>query len=277
MRRSTLVGALLGCALGCQFPAYGFLPCEPGSASCEDGPDGSAAAADADASAQGDACPPPIAADSFSRDGTGGFGPADIGGTWKVTDKANASVSDGQARVVMSAGAGSEAVLDQVSVLDIDETVVVASDKPCAPTDAGTSGIFAYVYGRMGPDGSYWVGLWITERNTVQLGITRYVQGVESTIELSGDVFGIEYAPGMRLRIRARYQGTNPTRISGKIWQDGVSEPAAWTVEATDATPELQVPGAPALKAYLSSRATNAPVTMTFDDFVVRAPGTCGD
>lgn len=279
MRCSTLRWALFGCVFGCQFPDYAFLPCEPSSPACAADLDGPAPLGDSGADVltndAGDACPPPIGFDSFSREGTGGFGPADVGGSWTVTNKGNASVSGGKARVVMNAGGGSEAVLDQLSVLDVDETFVFTTDKPCAPSDGGASGIFVYLHGRKVSAGSYWIVLWLTESNAVRLGVTRFVNGKEDSLELSPDVFGIAYTAGMRLRVRARFEGVSPTKISGRVWKDGESEPAGWTVEGTDSTPELQAPGALAIKAYLSVRATNAPVTVTFDDFVARPPGSC--
>jgi hypothetical protein len=44
-----------------------------------------------------------------------------------------------------------------------------------------------------------------------------------------------------------------------RAWADGQPEPPTWDFTATDATPALQAAGGVDLRAYLSSRATNAP------------------
>ena len=54
-----------------------------------------------------------------------------------------------------------------------------------------------------------------------------------------------------------------------RAWADGQPEPATWNFTATDATAALQTAGGADLRAYLSTRSTNAPVTVRFDDFKV--------
>jgi hypothetical protein len=56
------------------------------------------------------------------------------------------------------------------------------------------------------------------------------------------------------------------------VWRDGATEPAAWLLTTTDSTATLQAAGSTALIAYLSGSATNTPVTVRFDDYLVRIP-----
>jgi hypothetical protein len=49
----------------------------------------------------------------------------------------------------------------------------------------------------------------------------------------------------------------------------GQPEPSGWFQTATNTTSTLQGPGAVGLRGYLSGSATNAPVTLAFDDFSV--------
>ena len=79
------------------------------------------------------------------------------------------------------------------------------------------------------------------------------------------------YTAGQRLRVRLEVTGTSPTTLRARVWPDGTTEPTAWLVSATDATPAMQVPGAMGLTSYVSSAATTAPVTITWDDLRVRA------
>ena len=64
--------------------------------------------------------------------------------------------------------------------------------------------------------------------------------------------------------------GTAPTHLRMKAWKAMDAEPAGWSLEVEDDTPELQTPGAVALSSYLSGSATNAPLLVSFDDFIVR-------
>jgi hypothetical protein len=75
---------------------------------------------------------------------------------------------------------------------------------------------------------------------------------------------------GDTLQIKLQVIGTNPTTLNAKIWKTGTTEPAAWTVTATDSTDVLQAPGSIGLMTYLSGSATNAPLTATFDDLTVK-------
>lgn len=66
--------------------------------------------------------------------------------------------------------------------------------------------------------------------------------------------------------------GVSPTTIRAKAWAAGASEPSAWTVSSTDSTGALQAPGGIGVLTYLSSSATNAPITLSVDDLVASRP-----
>ena len=166
-----------------------------------------------------------------------------------------------------------EATVTGLAVLDADVTAVVASDKLVGE-------------GRGGPTASTRTSS--PERGRRQLlgrpldhgeergaaRITRYGgDDDEAQLALSDEVFGIDVVPGMRLRVRMQVEGASPTSLRGRVWKDGEPEPSSWLVEASDATPALQTAGALALKAYLSTLAPNAPVTIAFDDFDARPLG----
>jgi hypothetical protein len=59
--------------------------------------------------------------------------------------------------------------------------------------------------------------------------IIKHVGGTPSTV--AGASFSV--AAGVKHWIRFRVQGTT---LQAKIWLDGTSEPAAWTVTGTDAS-----------------------------------------
>jgi hypothetical protein len=105
----------------------------------------------------------------------------------------------------------------------------------------------------------------------VYLQPTRVTGGVETSLG-SGEVrvTGLTPVVGSFIWLHATFSGTNPTAITLRAWADGSPEPATAQVSLTDGTAALQAPGTVGLRAYLSASATNAPVTMTFDDITAR-------
>jgi hypothetical protein len=89
----------------------------------------------------------------------------------------------------------------------------------------------------------------------------------ETAIGTEQTVSGLTYAAGTVLRMRVQVVGTSPTVLQAKVWADGTTEPAAWQVTGTDSTAGLQAAGSVGVRTYLSGSATNAPITLTLDDF----------
>ena len=107
----------------------------------------------------------------------------------------------------------------------------------------------------------------------MKLSLIKTVAGnTEVPLGSEVNVTGVNYAVGKFVSLRFRVTGSNPTTLQAKAWAAGTSEPGVWNVTATDSTPELQVPGSVALKTYLGSGATNAPVTYSFQNFSAQSP-----
>ena len=96
--------------------------------------------------------------------------------------------------------------------------------------------------------------------------------GVETGLSPIVTVPGVTHTADTYLRLRAQVVGSGPTTIRMKVWVDGTPEPANWatTTPWSDSAATLQSAGAVGLRAYLSSAATNAPVTVSFDDYEVK-------
>jgi hypothetical protein len=75
------------------------------------------------------------------------------------------------------------------------------------------------------------------------------------------------------LNIRFQVSGTSPTTLRAKLWKVGTTEPVAWQLTVTDATASLQAPGAIGFESYISGSATNAPVTVSLDNFLANPIG----
>jgi hypothetical protein len=78
----------------------------------------------------------------------------------------------------------------------------------------------------------------------------------------------LTYTANAWLWLRAEITGTNPTTIRIRVWADGAPEPATWQYSATNSVAAVQIAGAVGLRAYMDS-VTNAPITVTFDDYLV--------
>jgi PKD repeat protein len=204
-----------------------------------------------------------FAADSFSRTVSGGFGAADVGGSW--TGSSGLSVDAGVGRMAMlSAGTGPWAYLGSVSAAGVDATGDLSLDK--AATGGGYYG--SLVARRIGTS-DYRLTTRITATG-VTASLSRTVNGIQTNLT-SQTVPGLVYSANQVIHLRVRVVGTGTTMIQGKVWADGQVEPANWLVTTTDATSALQSPGAVGFHSYLSGSATNAPVTARLDDLRVVA------
>ncbi|MBA3527796.1 MAG: hypothetical protein H0T91_00480 [Propionibacteriaceae bacterium] len=85
-------------------------------------------------------------------------------------------------------------------------------------------------------------------------------------------ISGLTHAVGDTLNLRLQVVGASPTTIRAKVWKSGTAEPADWQRSVTDSTAGQQTSGSIGVSAYLSSSATNSPVTLKIDELTVTAP-----
>jgi PKD repeat protein len=212
-----------------------------------------------------------LASDAFSRTISNGLGTADIGGPWTTTGSSSAySVSGGAGRIRISApSVGNSAYLGSATSGATDLYFSLATDKP-----ATGNGVYVSVIGRrVVGNGEYRTQVTIGASGAVGLTLVRTAaSGAETTIADGAAIPGLNYAVGDRLGVRLQVTGTNPTTIRARVWELGTAEPSIWQRTATDTTPALQVPGSIGIMTYLSSKATNAPITVLLDDLRATAP-----
>jgi rhamnogalacturonyl hydrolase YesR len=203
---------------------------------------------------------PVVAADSFGRTVSAGLGTADTGGPWVVGGSAASfAVGGGAARLTMSApGAGPAAFLDSVSSRDVVVRADASLSEP--PTGGGT---YVALVGRHLGSSDYRAKVRWTASGAVTLGISRVVGGVETTLRTV-----VVPTPSSAVTVRFEVTGSGVTTLSARVWRTGSAEPPTWQVSTTDTTAALQRPGGIGLWSYLSSGATNSPVTATFDNLL---------
>jgi hypothetical protein len=212
---------------------------------------------------------PPVtttfARDTFGRTVPNGLGSAEVGGLWSWTgSSSNLAVGGGAATIRLAAGAGTYVTLPQAVAPTVDAQVTLAPDKA-----ATGSGIYLSLIGRRTTGGDYRAKLRIQSTGAVTLVLVRVsAAGAETALTSEVAVPGVTFAVGDRIHLRLQVTGSSPTALRARAWKDGTTEPTTWLLTATDSTAGLQTPGYLGLFAYLSSGATNAPVTIAMDDLL---------
>lgn len=203
----------------------------------------------------------PQVQDAFGRTVAGGWGTADVGGDWAVAGAASRYAVDGAAGThTLTAGGTATSALPGVLGTSTDASVTVT---PSVVPSGG--GAFVHVQARRVSD-ALWLGarLRLQADGSVQLHVTR-----NGTPLAGGTVAGLAYGPGTALQVRVQVDGTAPATLRAKVWPAGTAEPPEWRAVATDATPELAVPGGFGLQTYLFGTATNGPLRVAYDDLVI--------
>lgn len=210
-----------------------------------------------------------IARDTFTRTASQGWGTAEVGGAWTTSPSSALSVSSGKGRIANAAGSGRTAYLRSVSSSASDLTLTLSPDKL---TTGG--GLYVSVAGRwVSGAGEYRAKARLRSDGRVELSLVRTTAtGAETTLRSAVVVPQATYSAGGTISVRVQVTGTSPTTIRARAWMSGTAEPTTWLVTTTDSTAALQVPGGVGLMAYLSSSATNAPITLAVDDVIAVRP-----
>ena len=197
-----------------------------------------------------------LAADAFGRTVSGGWGSAETGGAWAVTGTASRyAVTGGAGTHTVPSAVETTSTLAGVSATSTDTTVKLALST--IPNGAA----YLTVAGRRLAVGEYGARIKTAASGALELALTR-----DGTVLAGGALPGVTLAAGQQLIVRLQVEGTAPTTLRARAWKAGTTEPAAWQVTRSDSTPALQAPGGIRLTTYLSSSATNGPLTVRYDD-----------
>ncbi len=205
-----------------------------------------------------------LAADAFERTIASGWATADLGGAWTVSSTSAFQVAAGAGRMSNPAGTSRQAHLRSVSATNTDLLVTLSNDKV-----ATGSGLYVSVIPRSIAGANEYRAVIRTRSDG------RYTLRIDrgSTI-ISPEVVLADLTAGVNRRVDLRVQavGTNPTTIRAKAWASGTPEPGAWARSTTDSTAAMQTAGSVGFSVYLSSSATNGPITTSIHDLRVAAP-----
>ncbi len=213
--------------------------------------------------------PNKLAEDLFARTLASGWGSAPLGGAWTVSTASAFSVNGAEGSISSNAGGGRNAYLRSISSNTTDVVFTMGSNKVVTGSGLYVSAVGRSVTGA----GDYRsvVRFMADGRVSVRLGRTT-ADGTETVLRPETIVAGLTYGASDKLQTRVQVTGTNPTTVRTKVWKVGASEPAAWTLTTTDATANLQAAGVTGLVTYLSSSATNTPIVLSVDNYVVTKP-----
>jgi len=204
-----------------------------------------------------------FATDTFGRSSASGFGTAESGGAWTVAGTAsNYTVAGGVGRIkIATAGSGPNAYLAAATSTDTDITADITIDKP----GTGNTGIQVALVRRGNASNAYRGKLALSSTGALTAYLTKVVAGAETTIAQT-PVTGLTYTAGDTLHLRMQAIGSGSTALRFQVWKGTDTEPASWRLSTTDSTPAVQSAGGIGIWTYLSSAATNAPVTITVDN-----------
>lgn len=204
-----------------------------------------------------------LASDTFTRTSASSWGAADVGGTWTTDGITTYAVTGSAGTMAIPAGATGRGFL-AVASSSTDVTVTFSMDK--GPTGSTFVG---FIFGRGATtNDNYQTKVSFKLDGTVSIALAKVVGGVE-TLLTSTVTTGLSNTPGTVYAVRMQTTGTAPTSIRAKIWIAGQSEPSTWAHGITDAAAALQVASGIGVGAYIASSATNAPITLTWDNLVV--------
>lgn len=204
--------------------------------------------------------------DHFERTVASGLGTADVGGSW--TAPASTSVGSGHATLPLSAGRSGLVALDQATLAGVDLRAVTWLDG--APN--GSGGQVTLIGRRVAGVGDYRFRVQVDGAGRLTGALLRAPAGAAPVRLAAGNLPGVTYAANLKLNLRLSVSGTSPTTLRAKVWPATGTEPASWTMVATDATAGLQTSGSTGFQAGLTSTVTNGPIRAHLDDFVGGAP-----
>lgn len=211
-------------------------------------------------------------ADTFTRSATDTWGTAESGGPWAVLGGsggvvANFDVTGSAGTISVSTSVQNRAVLPQVFGTDMDVLVKFSTDK--VPTVANTQIHLSARdnCGNISTRTQYQAGFIITTAGALQCSLSRRVTGTETNLVAAATISGITVSAGSQHWLRFQVEGTSPTTLRAKAWNDGSAEPQAWFQTTTDSTAGLQQAGSCGLQTFTSATVGNVPLLYTLDNF----------
>lgn len=212
--------------------------------------------------------PPPgvYATDTFARTSAAGWGTADTGGSWDVSDASQFAVANGVGTMRLDApGAAPIADLPGVTATNEVQTVDVSADAA-----ATGNGYFLALHGRASSSSNYQLKLRMLAGGAVHLVLSKVVAGSE-TVYNEVNVAGVTATAGARLRVQFSITTSGAAAsLAGTVWNPQSTQPASPQISQLDSSSPLGSGGVE-MQGYLTGSSTS-PVTLSVDNYSVKAP-----
>jgi hypothetical protein len=210
--------------------------------------------------------------DTFARTQSNGWGTSDSGSTYTIGGgtASDYSVNGTKGIIIQNSVNTNRTVrLGSINETDTDMKVKISLDKKPL---TNTQHLYLIARRNSGNNSEYFGHvLWLTN-NKVYVNLQ--VNNANVFSDLTSNIAIPDMLQEVNKDFWVRYQvsGTNPTTLKIKVWYDGWKEPTYWHSEITDSTANVQGPGSVGLRGYLGSTVSNAPITLSFDNFTITDP-----
>jgi PKD repeat protein len=202
--------------------------------------------------------PSVLAADTFDRTVTSGWGAASPGGSWSVRGWPATSFSVGGSAGRMATLSGQSLYADLQAVKSQRSRVTGEFS-----VDKLADGMYVALVGRQVGSDSYVARVVVSANGQARLYLLQNFNPLASALLVPN----VTIAPDVKYRLSIETAGVNPTRVSAKLWKATDAEPG-WQRTATNSLASLQAPGQVGLFDYLPSSASgSSPVTLSWHDF----------
>ncbi|MGW8762374.1 hypothetical protein ACWGN5_07725 [Streptomyces sp. NPDC055815] len=207
----------------------------------------------------------PGASDAFGRTVAGGWGTADVGGTWTTLGGTAGDYAVGSGigtHTIATVNASRRTALTSPSA-DFDLYVDVAT----SATATGGSIFGGLIARSTGPDDLYYARTEFTTSGTVILTIRKRLAAVETTVATFTTPYA--YTPGQFFRLRFNGRGST---LRARVWPVGGGEPTAWQASGTDTSHTTA--GVIGCRSITATGNTNTSPVVRYDSFLMANPQT---
>lgn len=203
---------------------------------------------------------PVSATDSFNRTLASGWGAADVGGTWSPTGGAN-RVNGSSGNLDIKSGQGFSNSLTGFNARTTN--LQIAFSLGALPVSGD---VYTYITPRQIGTSEYRIKVKVSPDGAVRFDAVRVINGVETTLQSAAG--GFQAKAGATMNVKVSLSGLDKTAMDAVIWPSGSPVPGN-QISIADSTAGLQNSGTVALGGYVSSSATNAPLTIRYDNLTV--------
>jgi hypothetical protein len=204
--------------------------------------------------------------DTYTRAVTGGWGSADVGGSWVIQDPGIGtwSVNGSVGKVTGTTG---QYLVARIAPLVATRAELAMRFTSSAP--AASQPKWLFILRSVDLLHEYKARVRVAPNGTVLVGMYKVVGNTFPQIGPEVTLPGFKWSPGTALRIRADVIGTSPTAFRIRVWRAATAEPSTWAIVTSDNEPTMQTAGSWGLVAIASTGAASAKTTFTFDNLLI--------